>query len=129
MNLILRHQIFLSCGHGFNYFVVESPSAAVQLFDHSWRDTYAVPSNTRHSEVAVKSFPPDKATLSNIVQAAVLSTFDSRSDSRSIPACRFPPPRPHSRRWLAGAPRSDGGDGQFCLPPSEVHSPRSTMSA
>ena len=61
MKLILRHQIFLSCGHGFDYLVVDRRVQQSSLYDHSWRDTYAVPSNTRHSEIAVKSFPPDKA--------------------------------------------------------------------
>ena len=66
MNLILRQQIFLSLSHGFNYFVVDRRVQQSSLLIIAGATLKAVPSNTRHSETAVKSFPPDKAETENI---------------------------------------------------------------
>ena len=76
MDLILRQKIFLSFGHGFNYFVVDRRVQQSSLLIIAGATLNAVPSNGRHSETAVKSFPPDKAGSESIGLTAHLSTGD-----------------------------------------------------
>ena len=73
MNLITPPSILSESWPRIQLLRSRSPSAAIQPLDHSWRDTCAVPSNARHSEFAVKSFPPDKADVQNIGRCALLS--------------------------------------------------------
>ena len=78
MNLILRHQIFLSCGHGFDYLVVDRRVQQSSLLIIAGATLMRSPLTRGTQKSRLRAFAPDKAVAEGIGQASLSSTRNSR---------------------------------------------------